>query len=136
MALPALSQRLLVNQTVMADPSQPKYANFDALSGTNAALQTPGVAAVTCEKLGLLESTHYIKWGAGVTAGEITIETSSEVSDTDPWPSEQVINFADANLPAPRQDKVRIQGTHGAYRHRITVPIQGGTVTTKIVAST
>jgi hypothetical protein len=38
-------------------------------------------------------------------------------------------------IPAPKTEYVTVQGTHGALRHRITDPIEGGTVTTSITGA-
>lgn len=130
MALPVLSTKLLVGQSVVADPSQPNLAPF---SGSGVIVPNPGVAAVSVEKLGLLSTTHHVKWSAGVLVGEVTIECSGEVNDTDPWSPLYTLTFSGQ---APKQDSVVINGTFGALRHRITVPVAGGSVTTKVTGTT
>jgi hypothetical protein len=128
---PALSQKLLVNQSVVADPSQPAAAAYDGLSGPQ--VPAPGVAQVSCEKLGLWSVTHFISWAAGVTIGEVTIEAADEPSYTGPW--QAIAPPVTFNGVAPKQDVVTIQGTFGAIRHRITQPVVGGSVTTKVVGT-
>lgn len=149
--LPAISSKLLVAQTAVADAAQPGLAPFDGMCGV--ATPNPGIAAVNVEKLGLLTTSHNVNWAAGVLQGEVTIEIADELSYTGPWVPIAVVNFVagvtsiapntavknvsgSAGQPAPRQDVVIIEGAYGAYRHRITQPVVGGSVTTKIVGTT
>lgn len=151
MALPALSQRLLVNQSIAADAAQPSFATVkDGLSGVAVPDSLVGVALVNCEKLGLLSSSHYVSWGAGVLVGEVTIETADEVTYTGAWMPVAVVNFATGVTPSgiaaitafddptqagPRQSAVNIVGAFKTFRHRITGSVQGGTVTTSIAGA-
>lgn len=130
--LPVVSSRLLVAQTAVADPSQPWLAAVDGLSGVAVNPSFPGVASISAEKYGTMTTTHYINWAAGVVMGEVTIESSDEPSYTGPWVVEQVVTFSGG---APKLDKVVIEGAFGAIRHRITQPVVGGSVTTKLVAT-
>lgn len=131
--VPVLSTKLLVAQTSLADPSQAWLANVDGLSGVSVNSSAPGVAVVSTEKLGLMTSTHYANWSAGVTEGEVTIETADEPSYTGPWIALQALTFQGS---APKLDSVTIAGTYGAFRHRITIPVVGGSVTTKVTGTT
>lgn len=130
--LPAISQKLLVNQTAQADPSQPSAATYDGLSGPT--IQNLGCVAVSVEKLGLLTTTHYINWATGVVQGEVTIEVADEPSYTGPWTAAPggVVTFSGS---APKQDIVQIPGAFAAFRHRISSAVVAGSVTTKIAGS-
>jgi hypothetical protein len=132
--LPALSQYLLVNQNVQADAIQPLFATIpDGVSGVRVPDALLGIAVVNCEKLGLRTSTHHIRWNAGVIQGEVTIESASEVTYTGAWTPLRTVNFQAIAQNAPREDLVIIDGNAAAYRHRITLPVAGGSVTTKMV---
>lgn len=132
--LPVLSQRLLVNQTIPADAVQPLFALIpDGLSGVRVPDALVGIAAVNTEKLGLITTTHHARWTEGVLQGEVTVEVADEVNYTGAWTPVAVLTF---NGQAPKEDYVTVAGTFGAYRHRITLPVQGGAVTTKIVGTT
>jgi hypothetical protein len=131
--LPALSQALLVKQTIAADALQPTFAAIpDGLSGVAAPAGLLGIAVVNAEKLGLLTTTHHVRWNEGVQVGEVTVEVADEVTYTGAWKSVAVVTFAGQ---APYQDFVTVTGPHAAYRHRITTQVTGGSVSTKIVGS-
>ncbi len=131
--LPALSQWLLVNQNLPADAIQPLFAQLqDGTSGVQVSSSLQGIAVVNCEKLGLLSTTHHVRWLEGVLEGEVTIEVADEVNYPGAWTPVAVVTFTGQ---APRQDIVTVAGGYGAYRHRITAPVQGGSVTTKIIGS-
>jgi len=89
-------------------------------------------AAVKVGKLGLVDTTHYITWGDGAISGEVTIESASKAGYTGTWAPIAVVTFTS---DGPKEDYVRVQGAYGALRHRISSPVSGGTVTTKIVGS-
>lgn len=131
--LPVLSQYLLRQQSAAANALQPALANIGALSGVAAPVGLSGLALVNCEKLGLDTTTHYINWSSGVIQGEVTIEVADEVNYTGAWTLVATVTFAGT---APKIDYVTVEGAHGAYRHRITQPVVGGSVTTKIVGTT
>src|SRR5437016_3236434 len=131
--LPAISQALLVSQNLPADAVQPKFALIqDGVNGARVPDALVGIAAVNCEKLGLVGSTHHVRWAEGVLEGEVTIEVADEVNYTGAWTPVAVVTFSGL---APKQDYVTVAGTYAAYRHRITQPVQGGSVSTKIVGS-
>lgn len=136
--LPALSQRLLVNQSIQADAVQPLFALIqDGTNGAKVPDSLVGIAACCTEKLGLLSTRHIISWGPGVMDGEVTIEIADEVNYTGAWAPVGVINFltTSAGVQGPKQDFLDLTGGAPAYRHRITKQVTGGTVTTKIVGS-
>lgn len=131
---PVLSQRLLVQQNVQADAVQPLFALIpDGINGARVPDALVGIAAINCEKLGLDATTHHVRWNEGVLVGEVTIEVASEVNYTGAWTPVGVVTFSGV---APKEDTVTIKGPYGAYRHRITQQVQGGSVTTKIVGTT
>src|SRR4051794_21326651 len=109
MSLPAISSRLLDAASTLATK-----------------------VAASLNRLGLVETTHHISWSTGVSVGEVTIETADDVDYTGTWAPVAVITFAGT---APKQDYARVQGTYGAIRHRLSVAVTGGTVTTKIEGS-
>lgn len=131
--LPVISQYLLVNQNVVADPVQPSFAALGNLSGVQVPPGTAGIAVANVEKLGLDTTTHHVRWLEGVMTGEVTVEVSSEVNYAGAWTPVGVVTFSGV---APKEDTLVIKGPYGAFRHRITQPVQGGSVTTKIVGTT
>lgn len=136
--LPAISQPLLVAQSIPADALQPTFAQIqDGISGVVAPASLLGIAACSVEKLGLLSSTHTVDWSAGVMDGEVTIEVASTVNYTGAWAPVVVINFqtTSAGVPGPKQDYVNVAGGYAAFRHRITKQVTGGLVSTKIAGS-
>ena len=126
----SLSQRLLVAQSVVADESQPNLAPFKGRRGV--AVPNPGVAAISTKKLGVYTLTHHVRWNVGVLVGEVTIEVADDVSYDGSWAAVGVVTFEGT---APKQDAVVLNNHYGAVRHRITQPVVGGSVTTKVVAA-
>jgi len=136
--LPAISQRLLVNQTLAADAAQPQFALIqDGINGVKVPDSLVGVAACCTEKLGLVTTRHTVNWSAGCLDGEVTVETADEVNYTGAWAPVGVINFQTTSpgVNGPKQDYIDTPGGAAAYRHRITKQVTGGTVTTKIAGS-
>jgi hypothetical protein len=84
---------------------------------------------------GTEETTHYIEWGEGVSAGEITIETAPKPAYDGTWAPVATVTFDGSVTPAPKQEYVRVQGQYGAMRHRISSVVLDGTVTTRIEGS-
>ncbi len=131
--LPGISQRLLVGQNIPADAVQPTFALIqDGINGVQAPASLVGIAACCTEKLGLVSTNHHVSWAPGVVEGEVTIEVADEVNYVGAWTPLAVVTFAGS---APKQDVVTIDGGYGAYRHRITAIVEGGSVTTKIVGT-
>jgi hypothetical protein len=132
--LPAISQYLLVNQSIAADPVQPLMALVPSgISGVRVPDALLGVAVVNVEKLGLESSSHTANWAAGTLEGEVTVEVADEVNYTGAWQPVAVLTF---NGQAPKLDIVQIDGSYNCFRHRISAPVAGGSVTTKIVGTT
>lgn len=98
----------------------------------DAASQIGETGAATLKRLGCTDTTHLIKWSDGVTVGEVTIETADDEAYADTWAPLMVVTFSGT---APKQDYVRIPGTYPVIRHRITVPVDAGTVTSRIDGS-
>ncbi len=136
--LPAISQRLLVNQSLPADAAQPKFALIqDGTNGVKVPDTLVGIAACCVEKLGALTTTHTMSWTAGCLDGEVAIEVADEVNYTGAWAPVALVNFQTSSpgVQGPKQDYATITGGYAAYRHRITKQVTGGTVTTKIAGS-
>jgi hypothetical protein len=99
-----------------------------------AAKSALAAVAVTPElaQAGLLETTHYLNWGTGVTSGAVTIETADDPAYTGTWAPVIVVPFAGT---APKQDYIRVQGAYKCFRHRISTVLANGTVTSSIQGS-
>lgn len=110
MAVSAINRNLLVRQT---DVGQAVAVDVGALG------------------LGGGGSTHYIKWDDTSTGGEVTLETADDPTYTGTWAPVKVFPWSGAN----RQDAFNVIGPYVALRHRISLSIVGGTVTTRIVGS-
>lgn len=98
----------------------------------DAASQGNETGVAVLKRLGLMETTHLFKWSDGVTVGEVTIEAADDETYPDTWAPIQVVTFSGT---APKQDYVRIPGTYPVIRHRITTPVDAGTVTSRIDGS-
>ena len=109
--LPALNQKLLVE------------AFAEDATGT-----TP----FAFRNVGVLETTHQIRWNAGVSSGVVDIETAEDETYTGTWAPVATVTFTGT---APKTDYVRVQGAYNALRHRISTIITDGTVTTRIQGS-
>lgn len=136
--LPAISQRLLVAQSLPALAVQPGFAQIqDGINGVSAPSFILGIAVCCTEKLGALTTTHTANWTAGCLDGEVTIEVADEVNYPGAWAPIAVLNFqtTSAGVVGPKQDYATVTGGYAAYRHRITKQVTGGTVTTKIAGS-
>lgn len=83
-------------------------------------------------RLGLLETTHHISWGTGVTAGVVEIEVADDPAYTGTWAPVATVTFSGT---APKQDYVRVAGAYKAMRHRISTAVADGTVSSRIVGS-
>lgn len=84
--------------------------------------------------LGPVATIHVVEWGEGVNAGEVTIEKAATEAYAGIWSPVAVVTF-DNSTASPHCDVVNEAATGMAYQHRITSPVEGGTVTTKIGAS-
>ncbi len=85
--------------------------------------------------LGPVATVHTIEWGEGVQSGEVTIEKAATEAYTGKWAVVAVVTFDNTVTDAPKADVVSEAATGQAYQHRITAPVEGGTVTTKIGAA-
>ena len=83
---------------------------------------------------GTTETTHYVNWSVGVQSGEVTLETCDDATLTynGIWAPIAVLAFSGV---APKQDYIRVGGMYKAIRHRVSVPVTGGTVSSRLVAS-
>jgi hypothetical protein len=77
------------------------------------------------------ESAVYVVWGAGTTAGAVTIESSYLDTYTYTWAPLAVIPWS----AAASQDIVQITGVHVNLRTRISTTVVGGTVSTWLVCN-
>jgi hypothetical protein len=107
----SISQKLLTEQAVTGD----------------SVATPPAFAHTGCE-----DSTSIIEWGDGVNAGEVTVETAYRPDYAGLWTPLAVFTFDGSTDPAPKTEYVRHQGAYRAIRHRITLEVEGGTVTTRI----
>lgn len=89
-------------------------------------------ATAVLKRLGAEETTHLFKWSDGVTVGEVTIETADDEAYADTWAPVAVVTFSGT---APKQDYVRVPGAYAVLRHRITTPVDAGTVSSRIDGS-
>lgn len=80
------------------------------------------------EKVPCVKSVHTIEWGTGVTSGVVEIEAADD-NAASAWSTLGTITFAGS---APKTETFDVDGPYGAFRHRISTVIGGGTVTTKI----
>jgi hypothetical protein len=85
--------------------------------------------------LGPVVTSHLVEWGEGVSAGEVTIEKAANEGYTGRWSPVAVVTFDNSVDVAPKVEVVGEVATGLAYQHRITSPVEGGTVTTKISAA-
>ena len=85
---------------------------------------------------GCLSTVHDVRWNDGVQSGEVVIESARKPDDPSTiWAPVATVTFDNATV-APKVDQVAVPGAYGAFRHRITDPVQGGTVTTSIHGAT
>ncbi len=87
-----------------------------------------GTAVAVALRTGPTELVHYIKWGTGVSAGQVVVEGAGRIDDT-AWAPLLTITF---DGTAPKQDAPRTPGGHAVIRHRISQEVLGGTVVTKL----
>lgn len=80
------------------------------------------------EKVPCETAVHTIEWGTGVTAGVVEIEAADD-NDATTWVTLGTITFSGT---APKTETFVTDGPYGAFQHRISTAVSGGTVTTKI----
>lgn len=99
------------------------------------AAQALGAFAVTPRAFrwnGCVDTTHVIHWDAGVSSGEVTIETAISEEFAGQWSPLLVVPFV-ARVPGVAQDdSYRIPGNYRCFKHRITKIVLDGNVTTWI----
>lgn len=84
------------------------------------------VSSITLKHVGVLDTMHTVEWAEGVSVGEIVIETDSTA---DPL---FTVTFSGT---APKRETFRVEGPHRVLQHRITVPVEGGSVSSIIDGS-
>lgn len=85
--------------------------------------------------LGSINTKHLIEWAEGVSVGEVTIEQAANETYAGAWSPVAVVTFDGSVTPAPKVDVVDSVSNGLAYRHRITLQVEGGSVTTKLSGS-
>jgi hypothetical protein len=103
--------------------SKPLLVNADAADSV-------GVADL--RRLGTGFTTHYVKWGTGVSSGVVSIESADKPDYDGEWALLDTVTFEGT---APKQDIKRIDGSFSAIRHRVSTIVTDGTVSTKISGS-
>jgi hypothetical protein len=78
------------------------------------------------------EFAVYIIWGAGTSAGGVTIESATTSTYTGTWAP---VTTAVAWSAASKQDLVSITGAHMNLRARISTLVTGGTVSTWVTCN-
>ncbi len=97
--------------------------------------QDVGVTPRLFRQFAPLTTKHLVEWSEGVSVGEVTIEEAASEDYTGTWAPVAVVTFDGSVTPAPKVDSTNTNANGMAYRHRITLRIEGGTVTTKISGS-
>lgn len=81
---------------------------------------------------GCLSTQHHIEWSDGVQIGEVVIETAHKPDYAGTWQPVATVTFDGSVTPAPKTEYVAVPSHYAVFRHRVSLPIEGGTVTTKI----
>lgn len=71
---------------------------------------------------------HSAVFGAGVSAGTVIVETANDRNYAGTW--EVIATLASGGAPSSQGANVSYEGPLGFVRHRISVAIVGGTVST------
>ena len=82
--------------------------------------------------VGIEDTTHTIKWGEGVSSGEVVVEFADDYDYTGTWNTLATVTFDGSVGAPPREEYVRVQGAYGAIRHRISDEVLDGTVSSTI----
>jgi hypothetical protein len=77
------------------------------------------------------ESSHYIVFGAGTSAGVVSIEAAHDPDYTGTWAVLSTVGWTTLS----KVSNVAITGPHLALRHRISTTIAGGTVSTYAIVN-
>lgn len=99
---------------------------LNAQSGLNTAVVSTATDQLRCR-----ESAVYIIWGAGTSAGAVTIETADNDAYAGVWAALSTVPWTAVS----KEDVVQITGIHKSIRTRISTAIVGGTVSTWIVCN-
>ena len=100
---------------------------IDGLSAVNATGTVLGPAFASQAR----ETTFYVVFGPGTTAGGVTIESAHDPAYSGTWSAQST---AVAWAAASRVHTVSITGVFLALRARISTAIEGGTVTVIMVS--
>jgi hypothetical protein len=77
------------------------------------------------------EFAVYIIWGAGTSAGVITLESATTAEYTGTWAPVTTVTWSAAS----KQDLISLTGLHMNLRARISTPVVGGTVSTWVTCN-
>ena len=72
---------------------------------------------------------HTIEWGASVSAGVVEIEAAASPDYAGTWVGLSTITYSTGS---PHASSYMAEGPYGAFRHRISTAVSGGTVTSYI----
>ena len=106
-----------------------------ATKGLDQATDTDTAAVVDCRRLGVEETLHTFRWHEGVSVGVVEIEEAPAPDYDGAWMPVQTVTFDGSTTPAPKVQTVRITGSFAALRHRISTPVEDGSVSSRIDAS-
>lgn len=95
--------------------------------------QFDDAAVAALHRLGLTETTHFIRWSEGTTVGAVAIEAGMHANSTGTWAPVQTVVFSGV---APKHDYVRVPGVYRHLRHRIVVPLNDGATVTTVIEGT
>ena len=107
----AVAQGVVIDQTLLT-----------AESALNAA------DAVDTHRLAAKEWVHTVVWGAGTSAGAVSVEAAESASYAGTWANLCTVTWSAAS----KADVCNVTGAYKAIRHRISTAVVGGTVTTSI----
>ena len=92
-------------------------------------------ATIVLKRLGPTSTVHTFLWGEGVSAGAVAIEGGPSVDYPGTWAPLGAITFDGSTTPAPKAETFGTDGSYPVMRHRITEPVEGGTLTSRCDAS-
>jgi hypothetical protein len=94
--------------------------------------ETTGTTPASYKRNGCERVVHTIEWGTGVSAGVVEVEAADSPDYAGTWVPLATFTYASGS---PKAETLESSGRYGAFRHRISTAIVGGTVTTKIRGS-
>lgn len=118
----ALAGSVLLPRVHATETTRVTMTMLSSASALNATGTTAGASIMPACR----ESVIYIKWGAGVGAGAVTIESSDDSAYSGTWAPLTIVTQSGAS----REDIVQITGIHLNLRSRISTLVTGGTVST------